>query len=117
MDNISFQREKEGDLTQSYDKTPYTNRNFENQRTTQKRHQKTSITQRLRTDLGRSVGVISHPTCVVKPGLKGTNLPTHHKSSILINHTRHGRNFFEIQTDFQKYGYMLKDKLLYNLTL
>ena len=29
--------------------------------------QKTSITQRLRTDLGRSVGVTSHPTGVVKP--------------------------------------------------
>ena len=28
---------------------------------------KTSITQRLLTDLGRSVGVISHPTGVVKP--------------------------------------------------
>ena len=28
---------------------------------------KTSITQRLRTDLGRSVGVISNPTGVVKP--------------------------------------------------
>ena len=28
---------------------------------------KTSITQRLRTDLGRSVGVTSHPTGVVKP--------------------------------------------------
>ena len=28
---------------------------------------KTSITQRLRTDLGRSVGVSSHPTGVVKP--------------------------------------------------
>ena len=28
---------------------------------------KTLITQRLRTDLGRSVGVTSHPTCVVKP--------------------------------------------------
>ena len=27
-------RKKEGDLTQSYDKTPYTNRKFENQRTT-----------------------------------------------------------------------------------
>ena len=31
---------KEGDLTQSYDKNPYTNRKFENQRTTQNRHQK-----------------------------------------------------------------------------
>ena len=28
---------------------------------------KTSITQRLRTDLGRSVGVTSHQTGVVKP--------------------------------------------------
>ena len=28
---------------------------------------KTSITQRLRTDLGRSVGVTSHPTGVIKP--------------------------------------------------
>ena len=34
-----FGREKERDLTQSYDKTPYTNRKFENQRTTLKRHQ------------------------------------------------------------------------------
>ena len=47
---------------------------------------KTSITQRLRTDLGRSVGVTSHPTGVVKPGLKGTNLPTHCKSCV-INRT------------------------------
>ena len=33
-------REKEGDLTQFYGKNPYTNRQFENQWTTQKRHQK-----------------------------------------------------------------------------
>ena len=47
-----IQREKERDLTQSYDKTPYTNRKFENQRTTHKRHQKL----RLHNDcLGRSV--------------------------------------------------------------
>ena len=43
-----FAREKEGDLTQSYDKTPYTNRKFENQRTTHKRHQKL----RLHNDCG-----------------------------------------------------------------
>ena len=30
---LQLLREKEGDLTQSYDKTPYTNRKFENQRT------------------------------------------------------------------------------------
>ena len=43
--------EKE-DLTQSYDKSPYTNRKFENQRTTDKRHQNfdyTTIADRLRT--------------------------------------------------------------------
>ena len=60
-------REKEGDLTQSYDKNPYTNRKFENQRTTHTTPPKTSITQQLRTDLGRSVGVTSNPTGVVKP--------------------------------------------------
>ena len=37
------QREKEGDLTQSYDKTPYTNRKFENKRITHKRHQKLKL--------------------------------------------------------------------------
>ena len=40
---IIMQREKEGDLTQSYDETPYTNRKFD------------SITQPLRTDLGRQL--------------------------------------------------------------
>ena len=43
-----FSREKEGDLTQSYDKIPYTNRKLENQRTTHKRHQKL----RLHNDCG-----------------------------------------------------------------
>ena len=45
---VKGQREKEGDLTQSYDKTPYTNRKFENQRITHKRHQKL----RLHNDCG-----------------------------------------------------------------
>ena len=40
--------EKKGDLTQTYDKTLYTNRKFENQWTTQKRHQKL----RLHNDCG-----------------------------------------------------------------
>ena len=47
------EREKEGDLTQSYDKTPYTNRKFENQRTTHtnatKNFDYTTIADRLRT--------------------------------------------------------------------
>ena len=48
-----WDREKEGDLTQSYDKTPYTNRKFENQRTTHtnatKNFDYTTIADRLRT--------------------------------------------------------------------
>ena len=50
---INLQGEKEGDLTQSYDKTPYTNRKFENQRTTHtnatKNFDYTTIADRLRT--------------------------------------------------------------------
>ena len=51
-------REKRRDLTQSYDKSPYTNRNVKRGKvTTQTTPQKSSIKQLLRTDLGRSVGV------------------------------------------------------------
>ena len=45
------------DLTQSYDKSPFIDRKSKKQRENTKTPQKTSITQRLRTDLGRSVGV------------------------------------------------------------
>ena len=45
---IDISKRKKGDLTQSYDKTPYTNRKFENQTTTHKRHQKL----RLHNDCG-----------------------------------------------------------------
>ena len=59
---------------------------------------KTSITQRLWTGLGRSVGVTSHPTGVVKPDFKGTNLSTHHKScqNILWKFELHQIFFLEI---------------------
>ena len=60
-------REKEGDLTQSYDKTPYTKTEIRKPKDNTQTPPKTSITQRLRTDLGRSVGVTSHPTGVIKP--------------------------------------------------
>ena len=43
-----FYREKEGDLTQSYDKTPYTNRKLEPKDNTQT-PPKTSITQRFKS--------------------------------------------------------------------
>ena len=54
--NTIVKGEKEGDLTQSYDKTPYTNRKFKNQRTTHKSHQNFDYTT-IADDLGRSVGV------------------------------------------------------------
>ena len=44
-----------GDLTKSYDKSPYTNRKAKWQH--KQRHKKSSIKQQLCTDLGRSVGV------------------------------------------------------------
>ena len=49
--------EKERDLTQSYDKIPYTDGKIQKQHDNTKTPPKSSITQRLRTDLGRSVGV------------------------------------------------------------
>ena len=60
-------REKEGDLTQSYDKNPHNNRNLENQWTIQKPHQNfdyTTIAYRLRTVTSSNN---SHRTGVVKP--------------------------------------------------
>ena len=52
-----FVRQKGGDLTQYYDKSPYTNRNVKRAKWQHKQRQKSSIKQQLRTDLGRSVGV------------------------------------------------------------
>ena len=49
-------REKRRDLTQSYDKSPYTNRNVKTAKW-QHKQTKSLITQQLQTDLGRSVGV------------------------------------------------------------
>ena len=62
-----MEREKEGDLTQSYDKDPYTNRKFENEWTTQNATNSfdyTTIADRLRAV---SWSHKSHPTGVVKP--------------------------------------------------
>ena len=51
-------KEKGRDLTQSYDKSPSTNRKIKKkQRGNSKTPTKNSITQRLRTDLGPSFGV------------------------------------------------------------
>ena len=93
-------------MTQSCDKNPYTNRKFKNQWTTQNviiNFDYTPIADRLRTV---SWSNNSHPTGVVKSGLKDTNLPTHHKSSV-INRTCIEIILSIIQTDFHKDGYML----------
>ena len=63
---MALVREKEGDLTQSYDKTPLYQQKIRKPKDNTQTPPKASITQRLRTDLGRSVGVTSHPTVVVK---------------------------------------------------
>ena len=86
-------------LTRPYDENPDTNRKFNNRLTTQRRHQNsdyTMIADRLRTV---SWSNNNHPTGVVKPGLKGTNLPTH-RNSCVINCTWHERNIVYNTTDF-----------------
>ena len=63
-------RDRERYLTQFSVENPYTNRKCNNELTTQKRHQNfdcTTIADRLRTV---SWSNNSHPTGVVKPGLK-----------------------------------------------
>ena len=54
---MNISREKGQGLTQSCDKNPYTQRTIQKQRDNIKTPPKTLITQLLRTDLGRSVGV------------------------------------------------------------
>ena len=63
----------------------------------------TTIADRLRTV---SWNNSSHPTGVVKPGLRALNLPTHRKSCV-INRTWHDRTIVN-NTDYFEDGYMLK---------
>ena len=55
---IQVEDEKGRDLTHSYDKSPYTDRKSKKQRNNTKTPPITLITQRLRTDLGRSDGAM-----------------------------------------------------------
>ena len=66
---------KGGDLTQSYDKSPYTHGNVKRAVTTQTTPQKSSIKQRLRTDLGRSVGVTTATQLVWLTWFTGPTFP------------------------------------------
>ena len=84
-------RQNGRDLTQSYDKRPFTHRkskkHCDNIKNATKNFDYTTIVDRLRTV---SWSNSSHPTGVVKPGLRALNLPTHRKSSV-INRTWHDR--------------------------
>ena len=71
----TLQRQKGGDLTQSYDKSPYTHGNVKRAVTTQTTPQKSSIKQRLRTDLGRSVGVTTATQLVWLTWFTGPTFP------------------------------------------
>ena len=76
-------REKGRYLTQSYDKSPYTNRNVKRAKWQHKqRHKKGSIKQRLRTDLGRSVGVTKATQLVWLTGLRA-HLPTNRNNRLI----------------------------------
>ena len=65
-------REKERYLTRSYDNSPYTHRKSKKQHDNTKTPPKTSITQRFRTDFGRSVGVTTATKLVWINRFKGT---------------------------------------------
>ena len=81
-------REKGRDLTQSYDKSPYTNRNVKRAKWQHKqRHKKVRLNSRLRTDLGRSVGVTKATQLVWLTGLRA-QLPTNREQPFNQKDTR-----------------------------
>ena len=73
------------DLTQSYDKRPYTLHPIQSkkQRDNTKTVPKTSITQRLRTDFGWSVGVTTVTTLDWLNRFQAINLPSNCKSRVI----------------------------------
>ena len=75
-------REKGRDRTQSYGKSPYTNRQLKKILYKTKTPPKPSIMQRLQADLGRSVGVATATQLVWLNGLRDPNLVTNRKSCV-----------------------------------
>ena len=75
--HIATQKKNKGrDLTQSYGNSPFTSRNVKKGKvTTQTMPKKSSITQRLRTGLGRSVGVTTTTQLLWLTGLRAQ--PSH----------------------------------------
>ena len=80
----SIIREQGRDLTQSYDKSPYTPEKIaKSKEKTHKCKIKTSITQRFWTDLGRPVGVATATQLVWINQIRGPNLPTNRKRCVI----------------------------------
>ena len=78
-------KKKGADLIQSYNTSPYINRNVEMAKW-QHNATKSSIKQRLRTDLGRSVGVTKAFELVWFTGFTG---PTHRNSCVIQDKNMH----------------------------
>ena len=77
-------RKKGRDLTQSYDKSPYTNRNVKRAKWQHKqRYKKVRLNSGSRTDLGRSVEVTKATQLVWLTGLRA-HLPTNRNSRFII---------------------------------
>ena len=74
--------DKRENLTQSYDKSPYTNRNFKRASDNTNNATKSSIKQRLWTDLGRSVGVTKAIQLVWLTGVRA-HLPSNRNSRVI----------------------------------
>ena len=83
-----MKREKERDLTQSYYKSTYIHRKIQKcKRDNIKKATKTSITQRLGTDLGRSAGITTTTTGVVKPVYEQSTFPLTTTAVLSRGHT------------------------------
>ena len=70
-------------LNQAYDKSPYTHRKIRKSTGQHKNATETSITQRLCTDFGQSVGVTKATHLVWLNGLRDLNLSNNHKSCVI----------------------------------
>ena len=87
MCSVRF-RKKGRDLTQYYDKSPCIHRKIQKSTRQQKRPPKTPITQRLRTDFGRSVGVTIATQLVWLNWLTGSQ-PSHSPHQLCNRENEH----------------------------
>ena len=106
-------REKGRDLTQSYDKSPYTHWKSKNQRDNTKTPPKTPITQRLQTDLRRSVGVTIATPLVWLDSFQGHR--PFHSPQLQRNQTDMARQKYCLQyrQTFYKNWYILLNLIKY----